>query len=475
VADFAKRYELVERIGSGGAGDVWLAHDERLGGRPVAIKIMHRSVLPDSDDVARFEHEMRVAARLDHPNIVTIYTTGTCDDAPFTVMEYLEGQDLAMTLPDGDPERVAAIGRGICAALAYAHGQGVIHGDIKPGNMVLRDTGQVKVTDFGLARAVSGTAPESSEVRDGKLPYLSPGQWRGEAPAFSDDIWSVGCVLYRHLSGRLPRVLPGAADYTAAARRGDPVPDLRPVSAAPEWLTSAVMAMLEPDPASRATAGDCVRLLSGAPSPASVPGRSRRSRLLPGQADPGGVPVTATVAAQTTAAGWRRPGRVLSASAVALVLLLAGSITAWQFDTAPGSSRPTLSRVVTHTPASGTATGPAPSASAVASWSGSAATVPTPASAPRSGRPAASPSRVPSASPSRSVSASPSASPAASASSSPSASPSSPPSAPPSGPPTASPPPGGPPPGGPPPGGPPPGGPPSGGPPPGPPSARPPR
>jgi eukaryotic-like serine/threonine-protein kinase len=459
VADFDARYELVERIGSGGAGEVWLAHDERLGGRPVAIKIMHRHVLPDSGDVDRFEHEMRVAARLDHPNIVTIYTTGTSDDAPFAVMEYLEGQDLDMTLPDGDPQRVAAIGRDICAALAYAHGEGVIHGDIKPGNVVLRDTGQAKVTDFGLARAVGGPASGSTEVGDGMLPYLSPGQWLGEAPAFSDDIWSVGCVLYRLLSGRLPRVLPGAADYIAAARRGDPVPDLRPGSAAPDWLTGAVLAMLDPDPASRATAGDCVRMLSAA----AVPGRPPHGRLLAGQADPGSVSATAAVAAPTTAARWRRPGRVLSVSVVALVLLLAGSITAWRFDTASRSSRPTLSRVVTYPPASGAAGVKSPAAS----WSSSAAAAQSPpASASLSAVPAASSSRSPSASPSGSVSASTPASPAASPPSSPPPPPSSPPPPPPSGTPTGSAPPGGPPPGGPPPGTPPPGAPPPGAPPP---------
>lgn len=405
MANFGKRYELIERIGSGGTGEVWLAHDERLGGRPVAIKIMHQHVPPNEDDVNRFGHETRLAAMLDHPNIVTIYATGTDNDAPFIVMEYLEGQDLDMALPRGDHERVAAIGRDICGALAYAHGKGVIHGDIKPGNVVLLDTGQVKVTDFGIARAVSGRTLGSPRVHDGMLSYRSPEQWRGEAPAFSDDIWAVGCLLYRLISGRLPRVLPGAADYTAAANGGDPVSDLRDISTAPDWLTAAVMAMLDPDPAGRATADDGVRLLSRGPSPAPV-------------------------AAQATADRRRRPSRVISAIAVAVVLLLAGSITAWRFGTASRTSRPTLSKVVVPRPsATGAASVTTPAASAGASRSSSAGTGLPPSAATSSSRsPSASSSRSASASPSGSLSASPSAS---SPSSRPRPRPSSPPASPP--------------------------------------------
>jgi len=429
VGNFGERYELIERIGSGSTGEVWLAHDERLGSRPVAIKIMHQHMPPSEDDVDRFEREVRLAAMLDHPNIVTIYTMGTYDGVTFTVMEYLEGQDLDLALTGGAPERIAAIGLGICGALAYAHGKGVIHGDIKPGNVVLRDTGQVKVTDFGIARAAGGITPRSSGADDGMLAYLSPEQWRAEAPAFSDDIWSAGCVLYRLLSGRLPRVLPGAADYLAAARRGDPVPDLRHISAAPDWLAAAVMAMLDPDQAARATADDCVRLLSGAPSPAPGHGRALPGRLLPSQRGPGrrdlgGVPMTAPVAARTAAGRWRRPGRAISAVAVAVVLLLAGAITAWRFDTAPRASGPTLSSAVTHPLTASATAAKAPATSASASRPSSAAAAPpSSAAVSPSGFPSVSSSRSPSASPSRPPSAPPSRSPSASPSASPSGSP----------------------------------------------------
>src|ERR1700728_674235 len=258
MANFGERYELIRRIGSGGMGEVWLAHDEQLASRPVAIKIMHRHMLPNGGDVARFEREMRFAAMMDHPNIVTVYTTGTYDDAPFMVMEYLRGNDLEKALPGGDAERIAGIGRDICGALAYAHRKGVLHRDIKPSNLFLCEGGQVKVTDFGIARAVGGTALTSAGVLMGTFAYLPPERWRGEPPAFGNDIWAVGCVLYRLISGRLPRVLPDAADYAAAAARGDTISDLRDITDAPAWLTGPVMAMLAPDPADRPTASDCV-------------------------------------------------------------------------------------------------------------------------------------------------------------------------------------------------------------------------
>lgn len=262
MANFGERYELIRRIGSGGMGVVWLAHDEQLASRPVAIKIMHQHMLPNGGDVARFEREMRYAAMMDHPNIVTVYTTGTFDDAPFMVMEYLRGNDLEKALPGGDAERIAGIGRDICSALAYAHRMGVLHRDIKPSNLFLCESGQVKITDFGVARAVGGTTLTTAGVLVGTFAYMSPERWRGEPPVFSNDIWSVGCVLYRLISGALPRAFPDATDYAVAAMRDDPLPDLRDISDAPDWLTGPVMAMLAIDPAIRPTAGECAKLLS---------------------------------------------------------------------------------------------------------------------------------------------------------------------------------------------------------------------
>jgi Protein kinase domain/PASTA domain len=404
VANFAERYELVRRIGSGGMGEVWLARDEQLAGRPVAIKIMHAHMLSNTGDVARFQREMRLAALMDHPNIVTVYTTGTLRGAPFMVMEYLRGQDLEKAPPGDDPARVASIGRDICGALAYAHDQGVIHRDIKPGNLFLCDTGQVKVTDFGIATAVGGTTLSTAGMLVGTFAYLPPERWRGEQPVFGNDIWAAGCVLYLLLSGRLPRVLPGAAEYAAAAVRGDPVPDLRDLTSAPAWLSAAVMAMLHPDPHSRPTAGDCVRLLSGLPARVPAGARTVPGPGLPALSRPPGGPergmVTSLVTAPVPAPSRRpwRPGRFLVAAggAVAVVMLLAVSLAAWQFYGSPQATGPAAGRTAASPPAShATRTVAVASVSAPGSVTASAA-----------GSPSASPAGTPKASPAVSKTAS---------------------------------------------------------------------
>jgi serine/threonine-protein kinase len=256
-------------------GEVWLALDEELGDRPVAIKIMHTRMLANSEDVARFQREMRLASRMQHPNIMTVFTTGTENGVPFMVMEYLQGRDLSKASPNRDSKHVARIGRDTCSALAYAHGQDVVHRDIKPGNLFLCDTGLVKVTDFGIAKAISGTKLSVTGTLIGTLPYIAPEQWLGESAAFSHDIWAVGCVLYELLSGHLPREYTTPTEYVAAAARRQPVPALSVTAHSPAWLTDAVMAMLQTDPRSRPTADQCVQMLSK-PSEQSSPQLARR-------------------------------------------------------------------------------------------------------------------------------------------------------------------------------------------------------
>jgi len=437
VANFGERYELIRRIGSGGMGEVWLAHDEQLASRPVAIKIMHQHMLPNGGDVARFEREMRFAAMMDHPNIVTVYTTGTYEDAPFMVMEYLRGNDLEKAPPGGDAELVAGMGRDICSALAYAHRKGVLHRDIKPSNLFLCEGGQVTVTDFGVARAVGGTALTSAGVLVGTFAYLPPERWRGEPPAFSNDIWAAGCVLYRIISGRLPRVLPDAADYAAAAARGDPIPDLHDITDAPAWLAAPVMAMLAGDPADRPTAVDCLKLLSGArPARPAAGGRLLR-RLLPAETDPGrpglspvtdageepaGAFATRPTGARTTAGRSQRPRWAAVAIGGAALLLLAGSITAWQLSDSPRVAELAARGTVTSPAASRTAGTKTPAAAAPAPRSSSAGPPGSAAASPAAYR-SASPAGSRPASPASSRSASPSRSPATSRSATPTASP----------------------------------------------------
>ena len=270
------RYRQVRLLGTGGMGEVWLALDEELGERPVAIKRMHPRMLADAEDVARFQREMRLAARMQHPNIMTLFTTGTDNGIPFMVMEYLEGQDLGKSSRAWSAAEAARVGRDMCAALEYAHGLGVVHRDIKPGNVFLCDTGQVKVTDFGIAKAVSGTSLTATGILVGTLPYMAPEQWLGESAAFSNDIWAAGCVLYELLSGRPPRTYASPTDYIAAAARRERVPPLQPDARTPGWLADAIMAMLEPDPRHRPGAAECVRLLAGPPAPLQEPAGLRR-------------------------------------------------------------------------------------------------------------------------------------------------------------------------------------------------------
>ena len=280
VADLGGRYRLVRRLGAGGMGEVWLAADEGLDDRPVAIKVMRSEMLADAQDVARFQREMRLASRMNHPNIMTVFTTGTDNGVPFMVMEYLEGSDLARIRSSWRPDEVARIGRETCAALAYAHSlsPGVVHRDIKPANLFICADGQVKVTDFGIAKAVGGTRLSATGGWIGTLPYMAPEQWLGEPAAFSNDIWAVGCVLYELLSGGLPRSYVTPPEYLAAAMRGERVPPLPVATGVPGWLSDAVMAMLQPAPADRPVAAQCSQMLSGPPAYAAPDPRTPARR-----------------------------------------------------------------------------------------------------------------------------------------------------------------------------------------------------
>jgi serine/threonine protein kinase len=430
VAKFGERYELIRRVGAGGMAEVWLAHDEQLAGRPVAIKIMHKHMLPNEDDVARFEREMRFAALMAHPNIVTVYTTGTCDGAPFLVMEFLRGHDLEKALPGADPERIAGIGRDICGGLAYAHREGVIHRDIKPANLFLCESGQVKITDFGVARAVGETAL-SSAVLVGTFAYMPPERWRGEPSAVSGDVWAAGCVLYRLICGRTPRLLPDVGHYAAAATRGEPVPDLRDIADVPDWLAGPVMAMLADDPAQRPTAAECVRALSTTWFTTPAHGLPAHGPHLPIQfghhqaltgvtggaagEDPVTTPVARPAGARTAAGRSRRLNRTSATIGGTALLLLAGSLTAWRLGTSPpvtgaaaGGSTPGASHAAA-------AVAPAGARPAPGSGSSSATSPPAPTSAaPGASRPgsaagssSSSPTETSSASPATSASSAP--------------------------------------------------------------------
>lgn len=203
----AGRYRLGESIGRGGMGEVWRAHDEALG-RHVAVKLL----LPqDSDPTAtsRFRLEAQTAARIDHPNVVGVRDFGEYDNRLFLVMELVEGDNLArlLTQSGAQPaERVARMAAQAAAGLAAAHRQGIVHRDIKPGNLLLDADGTLKIGDFGIARFVDdpGAALTATGQIVGTSLYLAPERALGKPAGPASDVYALGCVLYQLLTGRPP-------------------------------------------------------------------------------------------------------------------------------------------------------------------------------------------------------------------------------------------------------------------------------
>ncbi len=210
-----KRYELGEPLGRGGMAEVRKGTDTRLG-RIVAVKRLRTDLASDATFQARFRREAQASASLNHPSIVSVYDTGeemTADGVaqPYIVMEYVAGRTLRDILREGRkilPERALEITSGVLSALDYSHRAGIIHRDIKPGNVMLTPTGDVKVMDFGIARAVSDASSTMTQTAAvvGTAQYLSPEQARGETVDSRSDVYSTGCLLYELLTGRPPFV-----------------------------------------------------------------------------------------------------------------------------------------------------------------------------------------------------------------------------------------------------------------------------
>ena len=203
---FANRYELRTEVGHGGMADVYLARD-RLLNRRVAVKVLSPTFAADPAFVERFRREAQAAASLNHPNIVAVYDWGQEDDTSFIVMEYVNGQTLRDvvnrygTLP---PMEAARIGADIADALEFAHRNGVVHRDVKPGNVLITPEGGVKVTDFGIARAESSDTLTKTGAVLGTATYFSPEQAQGLALDGRSDVYSLGVVLYEMITGVAP-------------------------------------------------------------------------------------------------------------------------------------------------------------------------------------------------------------------------------------------------------------------------------
>jgi len=259
------RYRIEDRLGSGGMSSVFRATDTILE-RTVAVKILAEHLSDDERFVARFRREALAVAKLVHPNIVQVYDTGIDTGRHYIVMEYVRGKSGAQLLQSQgtlDPETTVEIGIQACAGLDYAHRHGIIHRDVKPGNLMIiggpAGGGEmtVKLADFGIARASEQTRITQVGSVVGTAAYLAPEQARGEEATPSSDVYALGVVLYQFLCGRLP--YEGASLAELAVRQQSEQP-LHPSSyndEVPRGVGDAVLVALESDPAARfAAAGE---------------------------------------------------------------------------------------------------------------------------------------------------------------------------------------------------------------------------
>jgi hypothetical protein len=258
------RYETSERLGSGGMSNVYKATD-RILERTVAVKILAEHLSDDERFVARFRREALAVAKLIHPNIVQVYDTGVDEDRHYIVMEYVEGRSGAQILQRQgpvEPEIAAEIGIQSCAGLDYAHRRGIIHRDVKPGNLMIVGGpvggGEmvVKLTDFGIARALEQTRITQVGSVVGTAAYLAPEQVRGEEATPATDVYALGVVLYQFLTGRLPYEGSSLAELAVRQQNEKPLPPDTYNSEVPETLGAAVLRALEGDPNRRYASAD---------------------------------------------------------------------------------------------------------------------------------------------------------------------------------------------------------------------------
>jgi beta-lactam-binding protein with PASTA domain/predicted Ser/Thr protein kinase len=261
---FNGRYELHRRLARGGMADVFLARDQLLD-RPVAVKVLFPEFATDPNFVERFRREAQSAANLNHPNIVSVYDWGQEQGTYFIVMEYIDGRSLADILrTEGPlhPQRAAEVASDIAAALGFAHRNGVVHRDVKPGNVLISPTGQVKVADFGIARAL-GADPESNLTQAGSVmgtaTYFAPEQAQGLRLDPRSDLYSLGVVLYEMVTGRPP--FTGESPVAIAYKhvQEQPAPPRHVNTNVPVPLEAIILKLLAKNPQQRYPSADDLR------------------------------------------------------------------------------------------------------------------------------------------------------------------------------------------------------------------------
>ncbi len=253
------RYQLLERFGSGGMANVFRARDNLLN-RYVAIKILRDDHEHDSGFEEQFRNEAQAVANLSHPNIVTVYDYGFDQGQPFIVMELVPGTDLKsllrkrgrFSIEEGIPLLVQA-----CAGIGYAHRAGVVHCDVKPHNMLVTPDNRLKVTDFGIARALATITPgERTNIVWGSPQYFSPEQAAGYAPSPASDVYSLGIVLYELLTGTLPFTASSVEELARLHINADPIPPSEYIPDIPQPLEEIILKVLSKEPSARYRTAD---------------------------------------------------------------------------------------------------------------------------------------------------------------------------------------------------------------------------
>jgi tRNA A-37 threonylcarbamoyl transferase component Bud32 len=350
------RYEVVRPIGWGGMAEVYLASDRFLA-RQVAVKVILQRYAEDDRFVARFRREARAAASLGHPNVVAVHDVGVHEGSPFLVMEYVPGRTLTELVRDGGPlppDRVCEIGEGVARALGAAHAAGIIHRDVKPGNVMVTADGRVKVLDFGIARALRWTPLTDTPAVQGTVEYMAPEYVRGDGADPRSDLYSLGAVLYELATGKPP--FSGDSPLQIAYRHLEeaPAPPDAVRQGIPSGLSAIIMRLLAKHPGDRyrraeEVAADLTGIHDGRPAATSPLPRGQHTNVLRH---------APAAAAEPSRGGWSGLRWAIAGGAAVLAAAVAiAAVALWPEDERPGRDGPRRVRPVADLSAQATCSG----------------------------------------------------------------------------------------------------------------------